>query len=327
MTKHMRQHVPLLFNWLFLSVCCSPAEPQDATTFRGPYLGQEAPGTTPERFVPGYFPSSSKVHGRITFSPDGRVLYWAANAAPVQSRWYMVQSGNGVWTEPQPSWLSLEYSENGLSFSQDGNRAYFHSRRSSPGGGPAGDMNIWYRELREGRWSDPIGLGPPVNGPSTGEYQPTVTADGTLYFMREGETGGHGPEGHGRNSQSDIYMSLAIAGEFSEPTKLGTGVNSEFHELEPAVAPDHSYLVFSSNRPGGFSSMMNLYVSFRTEVGAWSPAVSLSEIFQLDDIWFPSISPDGRYLFFCDAHYGQDGIVGDYFWVDVQVIEELRPGY
>jgi len=294
---------------------------------RGPYLGQEPPGTTPEVFGPGFFTSYATVHGRLTFSPDGQELYWAANAAPVQSRWHMAQGADGIWSLPQPSWLSLEYSENGLSFSPDGQRAYFHSRRASAEGGSARDMNLWYRERQGSGWGDPVNLGSPVNTPSISEFQPTLTNDGFLYFTREGEGGSRGSESPRPRGESDLYVSRLTASGYSEPVVLGPEINSDYHEIEPAVAPDHSYLVFTSTRPGGFSPRINLYVSFRMEDGSWTQALDLSEIFRLDNIWFPSISSDGRYLFFCDAHYTEDGIVGDYYWVDTRVIEELRPGH
>jgi len=321
--------VKLLSGVLASLVLVSPlyfgAAPPPQTPFRGPYLGQDPPGTAPEVFIPGFFSSYSRVHGRLTFSPDGLELFWSANAAPVQKRWQMKEGEDGVWSEPEPSLLSLDYSENGLSFARGGERIYFHSSRASAEGGQSRDANVWYRDRAGGGWSDPIALGPPVNSPATGERQPTVAEDGALYFVREGHVDALAAEGRGRWGRSDIFVSLPVEGGMGNPVMLGPEVNSEYHELEPAVAPDHSYLVFTSNRPGGFSPRMNLYVVFREEDGSWSNAVSLSDAFELDNIWFPSISPDGHFLFFCDTHYTEDGIIGDYYWVDTQALEELRP--
>ena len=276
----------------------------------------------PEVFLQGFFSSYSRVHGRLTFSPDGMELFWSANAAPVQKRWHMKAGEDSVWSEPEPSLLSLDYSENGLSFARGGERIYFHSRRASAEGGRSADANLWYRDRAGDGWSDPIALGPPVNTPATGERQPTLAVDGAFYFVREGHVDSPATGDRGR---SDIFVSHTVEGGMGNPVILGPEVNSEYHEIEPAVAPDHSYLVFTSNRPGGFSPRMNLYVVFRDADGRWSDAVSLSDVFELDNIWFPSISPDGRFLFFCDTHYTEDGIIGDYYWVDTRALEEIRP--
>ena len=290
----------------------------------GPFLGQDPPGLTPEVFGEGFFSSYAPVHGRITFNTGGTELYWTANAAPVQSRWQMVMRADSSWTEPEPSWLELEYMENGLSFSPDGSRAWFHSDRATPDGGRAGDANLWYRDRVEGRWDDPVALGGSVNTPNGGERQPTLARDGTLYFTREPDRSPSNPGGESWYGASDLFVAPPAEGGFGEAERLGPEINSPYHEVEAAVAPDGSYLVFISNRPGGYSERINLYVSFRREDGSWTDAASLSDVFELDNIWFPSITPDGRYLFFCDAHYTPDGIVGEYYWVDTRAVLALR---
>ncbi len=85
-------------------------------------------------------------------------------------------------------------------------------------------------------------------------------------------------------------------------------------DYTPFVSSDESFLLFSSNRPRiGDKEDMHLYVSFRTG-RTWSTPARLFEI----QGRFPSISPDGKYLFFC----GDDGNV---YWVDAGVVEALRP--
>jgi hypothetical protein len=49
---------------------------------------------------------------------------------------------------------------------------------------------------------------------------------------------------------------------------LGPSVNSEYNEADPFVAPDESYLIFQSKRPGGFGNN-DLYISFRNKGGQW----------------------------------------------------------
>ncbi len=60
------------------------------------------------------------------------------------------------------------------------------------------------------------------------------------------------------------------------------------------------------------------YVSFKDQDGNWGEAIDLSDHGIKPGARGAYISPDGKYLFFsCD---------GDIWWVDIQVIEKLRPG-
>jgi hypothetical protein len=295
---------------------------------RGPYLGQESPGTVPEVFGEGILSEVSMIHGKITFSPDGMHRYGDSMAAPVQSRWSMERAEDGTWSPPQPSFLSVEHSESGLSFSPDGNRVYYHSRRRPADRRGGTDKDIWYRERTSEGWGEPRNLGSPVNTGDYDEGAPAVCADGTLYFSREAATRGHGPGSQeGRTSgANDIFCSVPLDGGYTDPVRLGPGVNSGFHEINPAVAPDNTYIVFTSNRPGGYSAMMNLYVSFKREDGTWTEAQCLSEKFRIDNIWFPSITPDGKYLFFSGGFPTSGGYTeSHYYWVSTGAIEELRP--
>ena len=69
------------------------------------------------------------------------------------------------------------------------------------------------------------------------EWSPSVAANGNLYFgtTREG--------GKGRD---DIWMSRLDGGRYTTPVNLGDSINTRFGEVEPWIAPDESYLIFSA---------------------------------------------------------------------------------
>lgn len=107
---------------------------------------------------------------------------------------------------------------------------------------------------------------------------------------------------------------------------LGPEINSEYQEANPVLAPDNSYLLFTSNRPGGFSKMMNLYVSFRTADEGWTKARCISHELKIDNVWFPSLSYDGKYFFFCGGYPEKSGYTRSrYYWVSTDLIETWRP--
>lgn len=76
-------------------------------------------------------------------------------------------------------------------------------------------------------------------------------------------------------------------------------INSNFNEKMPAISPDGKYLVFSSDRPGGFGEY-DLWVSYRNlSTGAWSNPINLGpEVNSRSSEILPYIHPDGEQLYF-----------------------------
>jgi Tol biopolymer transport system component len=201
---------------------------------------------------------------------------------------------------------------------------------------PREDWDLWAVDRTESGWSKPRNLGAPVNTDSA-EVYPSVAADGTLYFS-SGRPGGLG--------KNDIYRSRVIDGVFTDPENLGEAINTEHSEGDLFIAPDESYIVFvSSGRPDGIGRG-DLYVSFRVEGGTWSPAINLGE--EVNSRWTeycPSVSPDGKYLFFTSyrvmrdepsappltydeiqlAYVTPQSGMGDVYWVDAAILDALRP--
>ena len=93
------------------------------------------------------------------------------------------------------------------------------------------------------------------------------------------------------------------------------------------VAPDESYLIVSSGRPGGFGQG-DLYISFRDEDGDWRQPVNLGESINSEQVDFcPMVTPDGKYLFF-SRRWGaswDETTRCEVFWVDVRVLDRFRP--
>jgi len=183
-------------------------------------------------------------------------------------------------------------------------------------------------------WGEPRPLGSPINTDNR-ELYPSMTHDGTLYFFsnRPGGRGG-----------SDVYRARFVDGKFTEPENLGDGINTEENESDPFVAADESFIIVTSSRPGGFGRG-DLYVSFRGEDGSWGTLINLGETINTADTEFcPSITPDGKYIFFTSTRApGIDyppiklgykeklGVAAgvsdrniDIYWVDARIIEQFR---
>jgi tetratricopeptide (TPR) repeat protein len=131
-----------------------------------------------------------------------------------------------------------------------------------------------------------------------------------------------------------------VDGKYLEAERLPAPINSYYYEVDPFVAPDGSYLLFGSDRPGGYG-LMDLYISFRKEDRSWTNPFNTGS--ELNPFCMPtrmSITPDGKYFFFpsrqeTDAPKGEDFVTsniekwGDYdiYWVDTSFIDDLRDQY
>lgn len=135
-----------------------------------------------------------------------------------------------------------------------------------------------------------------------------------------------------KESQHNIMFMKEENGRWTRPQSLCTGL-APF--LSPDgktlyVAPDESYMIFSSFRSGGYG-MSDLYISFRGDDGIWSEPRNMGPNINSDaKDRFPYVSSDGEYFFFNSSRVSVlntkpiPGGPGNVYWVDAKIIEELR---
>lgn len=254
----------------------------DATGLFGPYLGQEPPGLQPELFAPGLVSTRGNIEYALAISPAREEIYFNRGTQILLSR-----LGSEGWTVPAPAPFTREYGGYEVHLTPDGRRMLF-------GRG----VEIWMMERDDGGWGKVRLLGPGMFA--------TTTRDGTVYFT----------DISGEEDPGVILRRKLVEGRYGEPEKVGGGVNSPYIDAHPTVAPDESFLIFDSFRPGGLG-LTDLWISFK-EDGEWGAAVHLGE-----EINTPgqnicaTLSPDGRYLFFTANN--------DIYWVSAEILEEFRP--
>jgi Tol biopolymer transport system component len=127
---------------------------------------------------------------------------------------------------------------------------------------PGRGGNLWRVERIGDGWATPVRL-PDIVNTSSSTYAPAVAADGSLYFMHPDPQTGH----------FRLYASRFAGGQFAPPQPLpfSDGLASD---VDPAVAPDQSFLVFTSNRAPSPAGQGDLFVVFATPTG-WGPPVHL----------------------------------------------------
>jgi ankyrin repeat protein len=266
---------------------------------KGKYLGQKRPGLQPEIFAPGIISTNEYgEHSYPAFSPDYHEIYWSAHSRGKQ-RIYFMKMSDGKWSAPKVAPFSGVYDDGNPSFSRDGTKLYYDSTRPLEKDQKPADRNIWFLQKKGQVWSEPIPLDPIVN---TNEHErfASVTKDGTLYYK----------------ITTDLYRARRMKGRYQAPEKLDQ-INTEAFEIGPYIAPDESYLIFESSRPGGFGGI-DLYICYRKSDDTWSKAINLGvPVNTKGHERFPAVSPDGKYFFYL-------GERGDIYWIDARVITKTK---
>lgn len=243
----------------------------------------------PELFGEGVI-STPDFELNSAFLPDGNTVYFTKSTANL-GFWTIVSSRlvNGRWTEPEVAPFSGRHSDADLAVTPDGRRLVFISNRPVPGAAARSRRapHIWYVDRTPGGWSEPRNAA--ALNSQAGEYYPSVAGDGTLYFESAR------PGGSGR---ADVYRSRLVSGEYAAPENLGTPLNSEFNEGDAAISPDQRFIILTvTGRPDDLGGG-DLYISEQND-GTWSRPRPLPAAINTVALEFcPSLSPDGRFLFF-----------------------------
>ncbi|OGU61388.1 MAG: hypothetical protein A2V66_16055 [Ignavibacteria bacterium RBG_13_36_8] len=308
------------------------AQQSDFSKLTGAYLGQKPPGMTPEIFAPG-FVSTGLSELNSVFSPDGSEFYFCVRNLYAEAV-FCVKNINGEWTKPERLPFADQFGEIDVSLSPNGMRMFFCSKKSVPGDNkPKNDHDIWMSEKTDGMWTSPVHLGNAVNSDRE-DFYPVSAKNGNLYFNSQ-------REGEGTNN---IYVSRYVEGKYIQAEKLGIEINSEYREFDPYIAPDESFIIFSSNRPDGFGGG-DLYISYKKEDGTWTTAQNMGEpINSAGPEFCPMLSPGSKYLFFTsggltnpplpkavwnyedffEAHNSPANNSTDIYWVDAKIIIDLK---
>lgn len=274
-------------------------------TLKGPYLGQQPPGTTPVVFAPGIVSLEGERELNAVFSPDGRIFMFSRVVNGVFKMYFSAQNEDGVWSKPRLSGPSKTYPGHhdvDMMFAPGGKRLYFISTRPLPGYS-LDRYNIWYSDVTEHGLITPVPLGPRINGPEH-ELYPMLVGDGSLYFSSRRKDG---------LGESDSYRAQYTDGRFGEPVNLGSNINTKYSEGDIFVNASETLMVHNaSGRPDGLGQG-DLYISHARPDGAWDKDRHLGKLINTEaNEYCPMVTPDGRYFFFTRGN--------DVMWVDAKAL-------
>lgn len=251
----------------------------------------------PQVFAPGVI-SGPASDAAATFAPDGRTVYFFRSNGEDYD--IMVSRLDGAhWSSPRIASFSGHWRDLEPAMAQDGSYLIFASSRPIDRSGKPIDGH-WGGKLHVGRgghlwrvnregsgWSRPVLLPETVNRWDS-TFSPAVARDGSVYFMAA-----TGKQGH-----FQLYCAEFRDGAY-QPAHLLPFSAGEWGGVDPAVAPDQSFIVFASNRPPTPANGSDVFIAFRDGAGRWSEPVDLRPVIHnTDGVDELRLGPDGHTLYF-----------------------------
>lgn len=266
----------------------------------GPYLGQKPPGLTPEVFAPNLISLAGRYEGTIAFSPELNEVYFGANNDKGETHIYFSRRGAEGWSPiQQANFTKGEKAEEIHPFvSRDGRRIYFTGLNSD-----LSDTRIWYVNRFDDTWGNPVKLGSPINDQQV--FYPNQGKNGGLYYFNL--------------EQMKTFYARETQGQFSQIRQVSLPAGTH----HAVAAPSEAYLIVNARNTSQGRKDNDLYVSFKNADGTWSNPIHLgNDINSARNEKGPSISHDGKYLFF-----GRDEADGNanIYWVSTKAITKLNP--
>ena len=261
------------------------------------YLGQTPPGSTPQVFAPGIISLPGRAEYGISISPAGDEMLFAIGNWP-NKRTMIMKYQNNHWTGPDTVSFSVNRSADEAIYSPGGQRVYYYAYNPP---NPVGGADLCYSVKTGSVWGEPINLGTPLNT-TQDEYHPCVVADSSVYF---------------ENSVGKICYSKFQNGAYQPRIVLPSLFNdANMAWGNPFVAPDESYFIFNSSRPGGFGGT-DLYISYKKTDGSWTNPKNLGNIINSSTNECGSeITDDNLYLTYVSHN--------DIYWVSSGFIDSLK---
>jgi len=254
------------------------------------------PDTIPKIFGKGIITIEDRAEFGLAISPSYDEIFFTATS-PGDGLMFIKKEKEGSWSSPKVANLRGDNkSEMEAFYTPEGKQLYFTS-------GDSTDTNRIWRSVKEkSAWSKAELLNSPVN--ETPVFWATFSNTNTMYYTNL--------------AVGKIYRSELVDGKYSKTSDLGI----DGFQLHPTVAADESYVLFNSRRPDSFGEL-DIYIAFKTSKGTWTAPVNLGEQVNTKvNETCPSISPDGKFIFF--SRYNDLNGKPDIYWVSSSVINKLR---
>lgn len=264
------------------------------------YLDSELPGLTPELYAEGIINLPDRFQQNLTMTADGSEHYFTETNGDewryLQILRVTMEDSNAVVTAPQFSKDFQFANERFIGepmLSADGQQLVFVADYPP---------NLWLSQREAaGNWGAPNKMDVSTE---KADWYPSFQRDGTLLF-----------------TNGIAYISKPSANREKEELALPT---YPFDVRDPVFAPDNDYLIVTrlKNQKDGET---DLFVSFSQEDGSWGTLMDLGPAINTEGYEFgPTISPDGKFLFFSRRDEWQNAKFSNIYWVSTLLVDSLQ---
>ncbi|MBO0331837.1 PD40 domain-containing protein [[Muricauda] lutisoli] len=290
----------LLLALVFLSCVTIGQNKNDQNDQVVTYFGQHPPGRVAKIFAPGIVSVTGRYEYAVSFSPDLSEMYFTGEKEGENQKVYYSGLDGKKWTNPEPLQLTKGKKKNEFEAFVDtsGNGLFFAAYDSI-----FSDEKIWFTKRLENVWAKADKLDSPINNDIV--FYPNTALNGDLYYTSI--------------SKRKMCYSPYKNGKYEEVRE----VEIEFG-IHGFISPKQDFILVDAPKENDKTRDRDIYVSFKKKNGTWSKPINLGNAVNSDfNETCPSISPDGKYLFF--SRYNENGDLSNIYWVSAEVIQELKP--
>ena len=293
--KRTKHHIV----WLVAFLVVGSIEVFGKPFAEGPYFGQTPPGSTPQVFAPGLICDMRPHQGEAwgTFSADGNTFCFNRSGYV-----YITENTEQGWTTPKRI-KSIPFMTAACCPSPDANSIYFMYSYD-----PSKRYCLHHCMRTSEGWSLPQELGPPFSFAFGGF---SLAADNSICFW-----------GSDKAKLGGFWVAPFVDNTWPRAIKIPVE-KGNLRGHHPGIAPDKSFLVFYSVKPGAQrGTETNLYLTLRRADGTWSKPRDMGP--RINTKYYESgarISPDKKYMFFNRSNgwgMNSNSDTGDIYWVELK---------
>jgi Tol biopolymer transport system component len=297
MSRPENLHKAWLLVLIMIGVTQATADEGQPSDLSGPYLGQAVPDSEAKLFAPGIVSIKGRYEFALSFAPTGDRMLFTVQTADEKVKVLQARQLDGQWTQPAPVSLAhgARVDEMEAFFSPNGQQVFFAPYDEGM------DVRIWQVAIDGDNWINPSPLaGAIAEHPA---FYPTQAADGTLFYTNIAERRPY----VSRLGEDGTWSAKPVAVDFGG------------HVF---VAPDQSFLLLDARAEDSLG-LGDIYVAFAEGGSNWSKPINLGPgVNSTFSESCPSLSADGKYLFF--SRYDEDGGIAQIYWVDAEVVSNAR---
>jgi hypothetical protein len=266
----------------------------------GDYLGQTPPKDSAIIFAPEIISVVNRGEYAFSISPNHDEYFYNAGESEDTTQPYgllQIKRIGDKWLKPQKANLNQKgLWEQEAFFSPDGNDIYYAVSDS-------GYTKIWLSHKTKDGWSIGERLNSPINESAKRLFYATFSNNGNLYYTNVDEV--------------KIHMSENINGRYDSINDIGLPRAGHAY-----ISPDEQFIIFDSHQSENYGKT-DIYIAFKMNNGTWSDPINMGPQVNTEYLeTCPSLSPDGKYIFF--GRYNDLNEKSDIYWISSDIIHKIN---